>query len=189
MSQIPGDLTHIFGQQGFAPNSVEPTNDFEVIPPGEYPVIIDKADGRPTKNGNGFGVNLEMSILDGQYKYRKLFMFINLSSHSQKAEEIGQKEFSALGRAIGLSAITNTNQIVQQTVIAHVKVKENQNRIRTFSSIAQQAPGYQPPQQAQPQSTQQASVQQAPAQQQTKPPWMQNGADCKPQQPNDEIPF
>jgi len=169
------DLSQIFGQNGFDPNSVEPADDFDVLPPGKYPVLIESADGRPTKNGQGFGVNLQFSILDGQFKGRKLFKWINIQHTSQKAQEIGQREFSALGKAIGLISITNTNQLLGKAVIAHVKVKDNDNDIRTFSSTLR---GLTSTLAEQSQSTQEATgQQQALAQQQTNtPPWMQNGA-------------
>ena len=56
----------------FDANSVAPQTPFEVIPPGKYRVHIVDSDMRPTNDGNGQYLWLEMEILDGEQQGRKL---------------------------------------------------------------------------------------------------------------------
>jgi len=129
------DLSKIFGG-GFDPNSVEPAADFDVLPAGKYPVIIEAAELKTTKAGTGQYVALTMAVLDGPGKGRKLWANHNIFNSSERAQEIARKEFAALGRSIGVASISNTDQLLQQITVAHVKVKDDRNEVRTYSSIA-----------------------------------------------------
>jgi hypothetical protein len=140
-----------FFNGGFNTSSVAPQEDFEVIPAGKYPVLVEKAEVKTTKAGNGHFIALTLQILDGPYKGRKLFDNINIQNASQKAEEIALRTLAALGLAIGLQAVTDTDQLLNQVVIASVKAKDGDNSVRTYLPVGQQAqapqaPQYQPPQ-------------------------------------------
>jgi len=130
---MSNDLSAFFGGAAFVPAQHEAATDIDVYPPGKYPVLIKKAEVRETKKGNGHFIALELQILDGPHKGRILFDNINIDNPSEQCVEIGMRTFSALGRAIGLQAITNTDQLLNQIVVAHVKVKDNQNNVRTYS--------------------------------------------------------
>ena len=153
MSQgYQGDLLGIFGQNGFDTQSVEPQSDFDVIPPGKYPVLIEKAEVKQTKAGNGHYIELTLSVIDGPAKKRKVWDRININNPNPQCVEIGLRQLAALGQAIGIPAIGDTAQLVGQACIAHVKVKNEQNEVRTYSPLAPAvAPGTQQgPQQGQP---------------------------------------
>ncbi len=159
------DLGNFFGA-GFDPRSVEPQSDFEVLPPGKYPVLVESAEVKQTKNGDGHYIKLQLSILDGPGKGRKLWDQINIANPSQQCVEIGLRSLAALGQAIGLSAISDTSQLLNKTCEAHVKVRKDvqygdKNEIRTYSALMQSII----PQQAAPPSQGQ------PAQSSGKPPW------------------
>lgn len=131
------DLAAIFGGIAFEPATIEPQTDFPVLPPGKYPVLIEEAEVRQTKKGDGHYIRLVMKVLDdGLYKGRKVFDQINIQNPSTQCVEIGLRTLSALGRALGLQAITDSAQLVNQVVIAHVKVKDDQNNVRTYSATA-----------------------------------------------------
>jgi len=171
-----GDLFNIFGQNAFDTGAVEPQSDYEVIPPSKVLVLIEEAEVKPTKANTGYYLKLKLSVVDGPYKNRKLFDNINVQNPSAQCVEIGLRQLAALGLAIGVKVITDSSQLVNKTCIAHVKVKDDQNYIRTYSSVVPAAPGapQQPPapaqQQTPPQYSQPTTPQSAPPTQQ-KPPW------------------
>ena len=134
------DLANFFSSSAFDPSTVEPQGDFPVVPPGKYPVLTGVAEVCATKKGTGHYIKLPMTILDGPCKSRKLFDNINIDNPSQECVEIGLRTLSALAQAIGLQAVTDTDQLSNQVVIAHVKVKDDQNSIRTYSSPGGVAP-------------------------------------------------
>ena len=61
-----------FGQT-FDANAVEPSSNYEVLPPGKYLGHIVTSEMRVTKDGAGQYLYLELDILEGQYAGRKLF--------------------------------------------------------------------------------------------------------------------
>ena len=136
---MSNDLSAFFGGTPYAFGTVEPQADIDIYPPGKYPVLIEKAEVRQTKKKNGHLIALELQILNGPHRGRKLYDNINIENPSEQCVEIGMRVFEALGRAIGLPAITNTDQLLNQTVVAHVKVdKGGQNNVRTYSAAGQQ---------------------------------------------------
>jgi len=134
------DLANFFSGSAFDPFTVEPQGDFPIIPPGKYPVLTGVAGVCATRKGTGHYIKLPMTILDGPCKSRKLFDNINIDNPSQECVEIGLRTLSALAQAIGLQAVTDTDQLSNQVVIAHVKVKDDQNSVRTYSSPGGVAP-------------------------------------------------
>lgn len=194
---MSGNLEAVFGSY-FDPQSVEPAEDFAVLPPGKYPCLIEKAEVKQTKKHDGHYIELQLSVIDGPGKGRKVWSRVNIDNPNPKAVEIGMRELSALGRAIGLTAIQDTTQLLNQAVVAHVKVKDDQNEVRTFSPIggnqpppqpqfSQQPPSTCPPNQYPPQQQQAyvpnsscAPASQIAAQQQTAPPAQPTATTGKP---------
>ena len=131
------DLSEIFDGVPFDPFAVEPQGDFKIVPPGKTPVLIEEAEVKLNKKKTGHYIRLQMNILDGPCKGQKLFDQINIQNPSAECVEIGLRTLSALARAIGLQTVTDTTQLLNQVVIAHVKVKEEQNSIRTYSAASQ----------------------------------------------------
>jgi len=62
----------------FDANTVEPNTPFQPLPPGRYPVQIVASELRPTKDGMGQMLWLEMDVLEGPFAGRKLFDRLNL---------------------------------------------------------------------------------------------------------------
>lgn len=137
------DLASIFGQ-GFDTGSVEPQQDFDVLPPGKYPVLIEAAGVKQTKAKTGHYLEIQMVVLDGPAKNRKLWDRINIQNPSVQCVEIGLRQLAALGQAVGLAAITDSSQLLNKSCVASVKVKNDQNEIRTYKPF-EDAQSVQPP--------------------------------------------
>lgn len=147
------DLQQVLGNP-FDPRTVEPQSDWEVLPPGKYPVYLDNAEVLPTKTGGTY-LKLSMFVLEGPHRNRKLWANINLQNQSEKCVEIGLRELAALGMALGGEAIRGTAQLIDRVVVAHVVVKNDKNEVRTFSSAG---PASNPPSPTQPGSMNPAGV-------------------------------
>jgi hypothetical protein len=144
---MQGNLQAIFGDQGFNPNSVEPRKNFGVMPPGEYPVLIETAEYKQTSKGDGHLVALTLVVLDGQYAGRKIFDNINIDNPNPQTVGIALETFGELGRAIGVEAIKDTDQLLNQIVIVKAVVKKD-NVYGEKNAVAK----YMSPNEAQPQA-------------------------------------
>lgn len=107
----------------FNANDVAPSAPREVLPPGEYLIQAVKSDVKPTRSGNGTVAEYEYEILDGQFKGRRLWDRFNMRHENAQAQEIGQRQFSALCHAAGVMNVSNTEQLHFKPVIGVVKVR------------------------------------------------------------------
>lgn len=87
-------------------------SDYSELPSGIYKLEIEASDVVPTKAGTGTILKTTMSVLEPeQYKGRKLFSIFNLENANPVAQEIGQKAFASLCRAIGVSSVEDSEDL------------------------------------------------------------------------------
>ena len=97
-------------QLGFQTESApQRTNNFEVIR-GTFPAQIIESDTITTQKG-GLGAKFTFEILDGPFKGRRVWGFINVTNPSAAAQEIGQAELRELCEAVGLTSIKDTQEL------------------------------------------------------------------------------
>lgn len=108
----------------FDATNVQPASVSDPIPAGWYPCEITDCEVIPTKGpGKGTRVKFEYTVLSGDYKGRKFFGSINNKNANAQAQEIGQKELSAICHATGVIVVSDTAQFVGKMISVKVKVK------------------------------------------------------------------
>lgn len=177
-------------QLNFDASQVEPDTGFDTVPVGWYNVSMDESDLKPTKDGAGTYLQARFNILDGQYRGRKLFTRLNIRNANAQAQEIALRQLSAIGHAVGILQIQDSQQLHGHPLKVKVKIRkgddqyEDQNEIISYKNINEPvetvgsgsgagAPpqGFAPP--AQQPQTQWQQPQQPPAQQFQQPPAQQ----------------
>lgn len=148
------DLTDIFGAD-FVDDEFAPMTDFTLIPPGKYPVEIEEASVKRTKSENGHYIKLLFRVIDGEYKGTPLYENLNIDNPNNQTVEIAKRVLTAIMKAIGLNRVSDSAELVGGKLIAHVRVKNEQNQIRTFSSLSDFTP-----------------VEESASNNQEKPPWL-----------------
>ena len=125
-----------FQDNQFNANTVDTTDNFDPIPEGTYRVLVASAEEKPTANGNGQGLNVQYEVVEGQYKGRKLFHWINLRNQSKVAEEIGHKELARLCLATNVpqprSCAEFCGKLIQVTVKVGERNGEKRNEIKSI---------------------------------------------------------
>lgn len=87
-------------------------NDYAELPNGVYLMEIEASDVVPTKDGKGTILKTTNVVVEPEdYKGRKLFNNYNLENQSTQAQEIGQRQFAALCRAIGADAVDDSEEL------------------------------------------------------------------------------
>ncbi len=86
----------------FNANEVEPNVGFEPVPAGKYIAMITASEMKPTKNGDGSYLELELTVLDGPCKDRKLWDRLCLSHPNPQTVKIARGYLSAICRAVGV---------------------------------------------------------------------------------------
>lgn len=123
-----------FGQT-FDASSIEPSNGYDVLPPGKYLAQIVASEMRVTKDGLGQYLYLEVDILDGQYAGRKLFDRLNLINANPDAVQIAQRTLSSICRAVGKLQVSNSEQLHLIPLIADVRVRPPKGMYGESNSI------------------------------------------------------
>jgi hypothetical protein len=98
-----------------------------VLPPGKYTVQIVNSEMRPTSNGLGQYLWLELDVLDGEHAGRKLFDRLNLVNANTQTVEIAQRTLSAICHATGKMQVTDSEQLHLIPLQADVTVQPPKN--------------------------------------------------------------
>ena len=124
------------------------TTSRDAIPSGTYEAVITDSEMKATKNGLGMGINLTFEIIsDGPAKGRKVFVWINYEHPKVEAQRIGREELASLCKAVGVSNLTDTNQLHNLPLLITVGLDKNdstRNVVKKYA--AKSAPAAQPAQ-------------------------------------------
>ena len=96
-------------------------SDYSELPNGIYRLEIEASDVVPTKAGDGTILKTTFAVMEPEeLKGRKLFGSYNLENKSPQAQEIGQKQFASLCRAIGESTVEDSEDLHFRGFVAKV---------------------------------------------------------------------
>jgi hypothetical protein len=123
---------------GFDANTVEPSRTFDPLPAGKYLAAITGTEMKPTKDGTGSYLNIEFTILEGEFKDRKVWDRLCLNIPSKKAVEIAQANLSAICRAVGVMKLHDSVELHNIPLLVTVKLKKREDN----GELANEVKGY-----------------------------------------------
>jgi hypothetical protein len=129
-------------------------NSYEPLPAGWYDVSVTEATLQTTKAGNGQYIKLRLDVTGPTHQGRVVYTNLNISNPNPKAEEIGRQQLGDIMRAIGLSKVRDTDQLVGGALQVKLAVKQDEqygasNEAKGFKAIGGAMPAAQSrPQQA-----------------------------------------
>lgn len=87
-------------------------SDYSELPNGIYLMEIEASEVKETSTGSGTILKtVNVVIAPEEYAGRKLFNNYNLENHTPQAQEIGQKQFASLCRAIGIDTVDDSEEL------------------------------------------------------------------------------
>jgi hypothetical protein len=98
---------------------LQPSQSYDLLPAGWYTCIITEAELKPTKAGTGEYIKVRYDITGPSGQGRVVFGNFNIKNANPKAEEIGRQQLGDLMRALGLSAVHDTDQLIN----GHLSIK------------------------------------------------------------------
>ena len=114
------------------------TSNFEPLPEGWYNAAITSAEIKDTKAGDGKLIFVKYAITGPSHQGRVVFGNLNIKNASTKAEEIGRQQLGEIMRAIGLSSVRDTDQLIGGNLSIKLVVKTGEyagNEIKGFKAI------------------------------------------------------
>lgn len=115
------------------------TGNFEPLPAGWYTAVINGAEIRNTKAGTGQYIAVRYDITSPTHQGRVVFGNLNIKNPNPKAEEIGRQQLGELMRAIGLTTVQDTDQLIGGQLSIKLDVRESEqygasNDVKGFKS-------------------------------------------------------
>ena len=129
------------GESFTADDMPQSDRSYDLIPDGWYTATITKAELGMTKAGNGQKIDVRYDITGPSHEGRVVFGNLNIPNPSQKAEEIGRQQLGEIMRAIGLSKVEDTDQLIGGTLQIKVGLSkpqdgyEQRNEVKGFKAV------------------------------------------------------
>ncbi len=146
----------------------EPQQTYDLLPPGDYQAMIVKSEMKETKAG-GTRLALELVILDGPAKDRRLWDGLNLVNSNQTAVDIANRTLSSICHATGQLGAKDSEELHNIPMMVKVAIKAAQGQY----SAGNEVKGYSALRSAGAPRVAAASQAQAPAR--SSPPWRKAG--------------
>lgn len=104
-----------------------------------------------TKDGTGQYIKVRYDITGPTHQGRVVFANINIRNASSKAEEIGRQHLGDIMRAIGLTKVTDSDQLIGGNLQIKVAIRPasgqygESNEVKAFKALSGGAPVAQKP--------------------------------------------
>jgi len=113
---------------GFDANEVEPSNDFEPIPKGEYLAMMIDSEKKTTRSGDGEYLQCTWEIVDESYKGRRMWDRLNLWNKNDTAAKIARGTLSAICRAVGVMRPKDSSELHGKPCRIKVVIEERNDK-------------------------------------------------------------
>ena len=118
----------------------EQQNNYDPIPEGWYDVVISKAEVKPTKDSTGQYISIRYDVTGPTHQGRVVFSIVNIKNKSPEAENIGRQQLGSIMRAIGLTRVDDTDQLIGGRLQAKVTIRKQDgydptNDVRGYKAI------------------------------------------------------
>ena len=121
-------------------NELPEQTNYGSVPSGEYTVTIKSVDVKQTKAGNGTYLKLRLDITGPSHAGRVLFANVTLNNPNEQAEEIGRRQIGDIMRALRISALSDTDQLIGGNLRVKVVATQSEqygdgNEVKAFKSL------------------------------------------------------
>jgi hypothetical protein len=124
----------------FNASEVEPNTPFDPLPAGKYLVAITASEMKPTKTGDGSYLQLELTVLDGEFRGRKVWDRLCINHPNATTVKIARGNLSALCRAVGVMQPRDSVELHNIPLLVTVKCKKRQDT----GDLSNEVKGYEP---------------------------------------------
>lgn len=110
---------------------------FEPLPAGTYRVTVFESEKRRNKKDNGNYVVLNMQVVSGDYKGRRVRQFFNVEHDDEATEARGKADFEKVLFAVNVLKPDDTSQVHGIPMLVRIAIKDDpqfgkQNVVRDY---------------------------------------------------------
>lgn len=111
---------------GFNAADVEPATPRGAIPAGKYKCVITASEEKPTRAMTGTKLALTMQVIEGPHQGAYVFDNLNVNNPSATAQEIAQRQLSAICRAVGVYTPQDSSDLHNKPLMVTVKMETSE---------------------------------------------------------------
>jgi hypothetical protein len=89
----------------------KPSAGYTPMPAGDYTLEIVESDYTANSKGNGMLLKLKAQVVGGEFDGRSYFINLSLEHENGQTQEIAQRDFAALRRAVGVLDPQDTEEL------------------------------------------------------------------------------
>lgn len=123
----------------------------DLIPKGDYPMVIIKMEEKATKAGTGKLLNVQLQITKGQFQNKTVFDRFNVVNPNPVAQNIGRQQLKAMLKALGFG--DGSDPSIQDVVNASMKspmmvsldIKDDQQVVKKYKASLPSSQASTPP--------------------------------------------
>lgn len=97
---------------------------YDLLPEGWYNATISKAEVGQTKAGTGTKIDVRYDITGPTQQGRVMFASLNIRNPNPEAERIGREQLGELMRAIGLTKVQDSDELIGGQLSIKIKIKK-----------------------------------------------------------------
>lgn len=105
---------------------VTPATPNEPLPTRWYRMWISASQIKPTRDGRGKILELELTVISGPNEGRKAWTRINVVNASQQAQEIAQRELSAICHATGVLKFKHHEELRHKPMLVRLGIERQE---------------------------------------------------------------
>lgn len=105
---------------GFDATQVDPAGDFAPLPAGQYLCIATDSQMKPTKKGDGRYLQVELEVLEGEHKGRKVWDRFVLEHPNDRTVAIARSSLAGLCTAVGVTRPRDSAELHNIPVLVRV---------------------------------------------------------------------
>jgi len=123
----------------FDASQVAPSVPYETLPAGKYLVEITDTELKPTKAGTGEMLQIEFTVIDGEFKNRKVWDRLCLRHPNRDTVKIAEANLSAICHAVGVMRPGESIELHHIPLVIAVKCKtddstgEIHNEVKSYA--------------------------------------------------------
>jgi hypothetical protein len=128
--------------QTYSTDTLPESTPSDPIPAGWYSATITEAGVNSTKAGTGEYIKIRYDVTGPSYEGRVVFGNLNIRNPNPKAEEIGRQQLGELMRAIGLTEVSDSDQLIGGQCRIKVAIREDasgqyapQNEVKAWKAL------------------------------------------------------
>lgn len=117
------NMTGFFGGNAFDPSQVDDPQGFEPLPTDvDFHFEIGEAELKETSTG-GTMLKIRCNVLGPTHAGRVIFANFNVQNESENAERIAQQQLGAVCRALGITALQDSDELIGGQFYARCRTK------------------------------------------------------------------